>query len=393
MPAQIGDWLADLAGADPESAAEVGAALLALMTAGAIPGRPLVIAADEQPPSLYPEPDEAADPREALDLSYHHMLEGLQKIRREVADAATSRHSIEIQLGAENLDQAMRAALERQLAAARGLETALTRPSQQLQMLVDRFRTAKETAKAVATATEASARIKDTLDAFDAVPDAADATPRADDIERAGSESAARSEQTLAHARRLLTAVRASDPAAACEGVAGPVSRPAKDVLELQADPLGSGSRLLFAEEPTGTLTLLAVLDDARAVGEHHDSAIDLAGRLLAEIRAEGWPAESLELANNESFTTHFFAGRGPELTARATSLAAVTLLTNLRERHDMSMAQVAGRAGLSEGQVKLLELQGARDAEVEVLAAYVRALGGSLRLTASIDGLDYRLG
>jgi hypothetical protein len=390
MPAQIGDWLADLAGADPESAAEVGAALLALMTAGAIPGRPLVIASDELPPSLYPEPDEAADPREALDLSYHHMLEGLQKIRREVADAATSRHSIEIQLRADNLDQAMRAALERQLAAARGLETALTRPSQQLQLLVDRFRTAKETAKAVATATEASARIKDALDAFDAVPDAEDATPRADDIERVRSPLRADAGRRPPPA---YGALRASDPAAAREGVAGPVSRPAKDVLELHADPLGSGSRILFAEEPTGTLTLLAVLDDARAVGEHHDSAIDLAGRLLAEIRDEGWPAESLELTNTESFTRHFFAGRGPELTARATSLTAVTLLTNLRERHELSMAQVAGRAGLSEGQVKLLELQGARDAEVEVLAAYVRALGGSLRLTASIDGLDYRLG
>jgi hypothetical protein len=269
MPAQIGDWLADLAGSDAESAAEVGAALLALMTAGAIPGRPLVIDPDEPRPSLYPDLDQAAGPREALDLSYQHMLESLQKIRREVADAATNRHSIEIQLGADNLDQPMRAALERQLAAARGLETALMRPSQQLQRLVDRFRTAKETAKAVATAAEA----------------------------------------------------------------------------------------------------------------------------LLAEIRDDGWPAESLEVTNPESFTTHFFAGRGPELTARAIALTAVTLLTDLRERHEMSMAQVAGRAGISEGQVKLLELRGAQDAEVEVLAAYVRALGGSLRLTASIDGQDYRLG
>jgi phage shock protein A len=385
MPAQLGEWLAELAGSEPEAAAEVGAALLALMHADAIPGRPLVIDPDQPPPSLYPGPDVAMDPREALDYSYQQMLESLQRVRREVAGTTTSRHGLEIQLGGDNLDPEMRAALERQLAAASELEATLTHRAQRLQLLIDRFRTSKETAKAIATAAAAQARIQDILDAFDAAPDA-------EDLERAASESAARLGQALAEARRLLEEVRADDPATADGAAAGPGSRPETDVLELRPDPLGSDARIFFAEEPTGTLTLLTVLEDARAVAEHHDSAIDLACELLEEIRDDGWPTDSLEFGAADSFTTKFFPGRGPDLTARATALHAAILLTDLRERNDVSLPRLAERAGLNQGQAKLLELQGARHAHVEMLAAYARALGGTLRLTISLDGEDHRI-
>ncbi len=91
MPAEIGAWLAELADSQPEAAAETAASLVALMRADAIGGRPLVLDPDEPWPSLYPDPESAADPRAALDLLYHHLVEGLQKTRREVADAATNR--------------------------------------------------------------------------------------------------------------------------------------------------------------------------------------------------------------------------------------------------------------------------------------------------------------
>ncbi len=385
MPAQLGEWLTELAGSEPAAAAEVGAALLALMHAEAIPGRPLVIDPHEPPRGFYPDLDVAMDPREALDYSYQQMLESLQKVRQEAAGAATTRQRIEIQLGTTGLDPEVRAALERQLAAAQDLETRLGNRSQRLQLLVGRFRTDKETAKAVATAADARARIQDALEILDAMPDA-------DDIERAASESSARLEQALADARRLLEEVRAGDPAAADGAAAWLGSRPESDVLELRPDPLGSDARILFAEEPTGTLTLLTVLEDARAVAEHHDSAIDLACELLEEIRDDGWPADSLEFATAESFTTSFFPGRGPDLTARASALPDAILLTDLRERRHVSLPQLAERAGFNQGQAKLLELQGARHAHVEVLAAYARALGGTLRLTISLDGEDHRI-
>jgi phage shock protein A len=392
MPAEIGAWLAELAGSQPEAAAEIGAALLALLRADTIPGRPLVHDPDEPWPSLYPDPETAADPREALDLLYHHLLEGLQKTRREVADAATNRKQIEDQLAADP-DPALRGPLDRQLAAARDLETVSTRLAQQLQAMVDRFRTRKETAKATAVAAEVIARIRQYADDIDvAGPDPVITGVSARD-------SAARVEQLLAEGQRLLTLVhegaaseadrRSSDRdrVAAYSAAGGSRSRPATDLLELRADPLGSGALIFFAEEPIGTLTLLAVLDDRHAVAEHHDAAFDLAGRFLEQIRDDGWPAGGLAFARPESFVTHFLPGRDADLDARAAARAATVTLTRLRDQASLSMAQVAELAGLGEGQVKVLELRGPAYGEVEVLAAYARALGGTLRLTVDLDG------
>ena len=44
--------------------------------------------------------DKAEDPRETLDYSYQKQLELLQKVRRGVADVATSRKRLELQLPA-----------------------------------------------------------------------------------------------------------------------------------------------------------------------------------------------------------------------------------------------------------------------------------------------------
>ena len=42
--------------------------------------------------------DRAEDPREVLDYSYERQLELLQQVRRGVADVATSRKRVELQL-------------------------------------------------------------------------------------------------------------------------------------------------------------------------------------------------------------------------------------------------------------------------------------------------------
>ena len=42
--------------------------------------------------------DRAEDPREVLDYSYEQQLEMLQKVRRGVADVATSRKRVELQV-------------------------------------------------------------------------------------------------------------------------------------------------------------------------------------------------------------------------------------------------------------------------------------------------------
>jgi phage shock protein A len=135
--------------------------------------------------------DRMEDPRETLDYSYQRQLELLTKVRRGVADVATSRKRVELQMNqlqqqANKLqDQARKAlsmgredlareALTRKASAQTQLdelqvqyaqlqaeEEKLTVASQRLQAKVDAFRTRKETIKATYTAAEAQTRINE----------------------------------------------------------------------------------------------------------------------------------------------------------------------------------------------------------------------------------------
>src|SRR5215472_17438024 len=145
MPAEIGDWLAGLAGSGPEAAAETGAALLALMAADAIPGPPLVAGPDE------PE-REQADPRELLDNRYQRLLDETQRLRRELADAVAERDRTASQLAAADPGSPQREHLERRLQAAQRLTDALGQRGRLVQRHIGAFHSQKETAKANFTA-------------------------------------------------------------------------------------------------------------------------------------------------------------------------------------------------------------------------------------------------
>ncbi|WP_459798925.1 PspA/IM30 family protein [Herbidospora sp. RD11066] len=135
--------------------------------------------------------DKMEDPRETLDYSYQRQLELLQKVRRGVADVATSRKRVELQINQAEAEAAKREqqaksalaagredlardALSRRTAIAgqvadlrvqynnlQGEEEKLTLASQRLQAKVDAFRTRKETIKATYTAAEAQTRINE----------------------------------------------------------------------------------------------------------------------------------------------------------------------------------------------------------------------------------------
>jgi phage shock protein A len=135
--------------------------------------------------------DRMEDPRETLDYSYQTQLELLQKVRRGVADVATSRKRVELQINqlqqnSDKLDRQARdslsagredlarealvrksaitsqmADLNVQYASLQGEEEKLTNASQRLQAKVDAFRTRKETIKATYTAAEAQTRINE----------------------------------------------------------------------------------------------------------------------------------------------------------------------------------------------------------------------------------------
>jgi phage shock protein A len=135
--------------------------------------------------------DRMEDPRETLDYSYQTQLELLQKVRRGVADVATSRKRLELQVNTLNqqagkLDRQARDSLaagredlarealtrkaglqsqlqdlQTQYVQLQGEEERLTQASQRLQAKVDAFRTRKETIKATYTAAEAQTRINE----------------------------------------------------------------------------------------------------------------------------------------------------------------------------------------------------------------------------------------
>ncbi|WP_189933475.1 PspA/IM30 family protein [Streptomyces sulfonofaciens] len=156
--------------------------------------------------------DRAEDPREVLDYSYQRQLEMLQRVRRGLADVATSRKRIEVQaaqlrqsggklegqaqqalaVGREDL---AREALTRRTAVAAQIEDLdsqwatlqeqeekLTVSAQRLQSQVDTFRTRKETIKAGYTAAEAQTRIGEAVSGIgDEMGDVGMAVQRAQD--------------------------------------------------------------------------------------------------------------------------------------------------------------------------------------------------------------------
>ncbi|MFN8173230.1 MAG: PspA/IM30 family protein [Candidatus Nanopelagicales bacterium] len=135
--------------------------------------------------------DKAEDPRQTLDYSYEKQLELLQKVRRGVADVATSRKRLELQIQSlaqqeAKLEEQARAALaggredlarealtrrsglhqqiadlQTQLATLQDQEEKLTAAASQLQTKVESFRTKKETIKATYSAAEAQTKINE----------------------------------------------------------------------------------------------------------------------------------------------------------------------------------------------------------------------------------------
>jgi phage shock protein A len=137
--------------------------------------------------------DRAEDPREVPDYSYERQLEMLTRVRRGVADVATSHRRLEIQVGqlqrsadllrvqaAQAVDLSRdelarealtrRAAVQAQLASIgaqrdtlQAEEDKLTATAQRLQARIEASRTRKETVKATYTAAEAQTRVSEAV--------------------------------------------------------------------------------------------------------------------------------------------------------------------------------------------------------------------------------------
>ncbi|MGI9120569.1 MAG: PspA/IM30 family protein [Acidimicrobiales bacterium] len=206
--------------------------------------------------------DKAEDPRETLDYSYSRQVEMLTKVRRGLADVATSRKRIELQAqqlqaSAAKLEgqarQAMQAgredlareALTRRQAVAsqlsgleaqhtqiQGEEAKLSLASQRLQAKVDAFRTRKETIKATYTAAEAQTKIGEAVSGIsEEMGDVGMAMDRAED-KVANMQARAGAIDELLASGALDDATASSDPiqaeldqVAAGSGVDGELAR------------------------------------------------------------------------------------------------------------------------------------------------------------------------
>ncbi len=197
--------------------------------------------------------DRAEDPRETLDYSYERQLEMLQKVRRGVADVATSRKRLELQMqqleqqstklegqgrqalaaGREDLArealtrrsgvQQQQVDLGSQHAALHAEEEKLTLASQRLQAKVDAFRTRKETLKATYTAAEAQTKIGEAFSGIsEEMGDVGLAVQRAEDKTQAMQARAGAIDELLA------------------SGALDDVSGTAKDDITAELERMGS---------------------------------------------------------------------------------------------------------------------------------------------------------
>jgi phage shock protein A/DNA-binding XRE family transcriptional regulator len=407
MHERIHEWLSELSDSEPESARLVGEAVLAMLEAGESLGPPLVVPLE----SVLRPPD---DPRETLDYSYQRQLEALTKVRRGVADVATSRKRVELQaaqleqsaaklasqgekaldMGREDLAREARSreaaireqlsGVHRQLSALAGEEERLTVASQRLQAKVDAFRTRKETIKATYTAEEASQTIRA---AFASI---GEDTGELDATDTASGEVAGAS----ASAGEVLREI--SDVLQTFEGGSGPGDRgdivPPPGMMELRPGAPGSVRvGLLFVVEAQDTAVLVAWVEDPGGSPGQYQEVISLAVDRLAMTQSGDPPAAGAFISYDaESFLDEFFPGAATEVEIGAAALIArhrAHTLAQARQRLGLTQAQVAHRMNVRPERVSAIERAEPGATEVRTLAAYVKALGGRLEIIADIGG------
>lgn len=404
MHSEIRDRLTDLRSTEPELARLVGEAVLALLDAGDSLGAPLVVplASALQPPE---------DPREALDYSYQRQLEHLTKVRRGVADVATSRKSTELQISqleqqagklsgqreraleagqavlAQEADlrqatvQGQLSGLREQLLALTSEEEKLTTASQRLQGKVEAFRVRKESLKAAYTAAEASQSAREAfalagVDTDDPGAMNADAA--------AGFASATATASEVVQKIRELTPPFPLDTGPDQDGI-----HPPAGLMELRPGaPDDARAGLLFVVEPTDTAVLVAWVNDPGGPPGRYRDVIELAA---SRLPPEGTspPADFISY-NAESLLDEFFPGEGTEVEVGAGALVArdrARTLAEARQRMKLTQAQVADRMNVRQERVSAIERAEPGATEVRTLAAYVRALGGQLEIIAHLGG------
>jgi DNA-binding XRE family transcriptional regulator len=406
MHDEIREWLTGLREIEPELARLVGESVLALLDAGDALGPPLAVPLG----SVLPP-----DPRQGLDLAYQRQLMILQKVRRGVADVATSRKRVELQIsqleqvvaklarqsedalaaGHEDLAgdartreagyQGQLSRLRAQLPGLTSEEQKLTAASQRLQAKVDAFRVRKETLKATYTAAEASQTIRDAFDELDA---------EAGDQEATSDEARLPPDPELASPQdEMLQEIRDLEPGRPDGSKTqdwGGISAP-PGMMELRPGAPGNvRAGLLFVVESHDTAVLLTHLREPCGSSAEYQEAIRTAAARLPGVQRGRPPAcpASFTSYDPESFLDEYFPGEETEVEIGASALVARSrahTLAEARQRLGLTQAQVARRMEVRQERVSAIERAAPGATEIRTLAAYVRALGGRLEVMADI--------
>jgi len=406
MHDEVRDWLTGLRETEPELARLVGESVLALLDAGDALGPPLAVPLESALPP---------DPRDGLDVAYQHQLMILQKVRRGVADVATSRKRIELQIG--QLEEAVaRLARQREDALAAGREDVagdartreagyqdqlsrlraqllgltseeqnLTAASQRLQAKVEAFRVRKETLKATYTAAEASQTIREAFDELDAEADGQEAASDEAGLPPA-PELAGPEDEMLPEIRDLRSGGLDGGKTEDAGGIPVPPG-----MMELRPGAPGHvRAGLLFVVESHETAVLLTYLREPCGSSAEYQEAIRTAAARLPGVQSGQLPAcpASFTSYDPESFLDEFFPGAETEVEIGASALVARSrahTLAEARQRLGLTQAQVARRMNVRQERVSAIERAAPGATEIRTLAAYVRALGGRLEVIADI--------
>ncbi|MGD0067140.1 MAG: PspA/IM30 family protein [Streptosporangiaceae bacterium] len=411
MHTKIHDWLTGLRVTEPHVARLVGEAVLAMLEAGESLGPPLVVPLET---ALRPP----ADPGEALDYSYQRQLEALTKVRRSVADVATSRKRVELQVaqlenGAERLAGQQARALEigredlareagtreaaireqvadlaRQLGVLIGEEERITIASQRLQAKVDSFRIRKETIKATHVAEEATRRVRRAFTSLGDDTIELDMTGADPGFSEDAHSAPAAADLVLEEISELHLTLNGPGPADDQEVPPG--------LMELRPGvPDSMPVGLLFVVEPPDMAVLVAWVEEPGGLPDRYQEVIGLAAARLAQVP----PGSPLAVAASpgaflsydaESFLDEFFPGEETEVEIGAAALIArhrAYTLAQARQRLGLTQVQVAGRMRVRQERVSAIERADPGATEIRTLAAYVAALGGRLEIVADIGG------
>lgn len=218
MVPEVERWLAGLRDRDPAAADRIDEAVAALRAGGASAGPPLVVPVDDRlrPGRAAPGPARGTASRvrgpssrgsvsgaahwlltrtgsrlafPGLDSAYQLQLERLTPVRRAVADVATSRKRLELQIGElerQGAAEERLTDLRRRYADLQAEEERVSVASQRLQARIDAFRTCKEAAQAAYTAAEEAAEAAWVQVAGDRGAGPEGAAPAAGDADHAG---------------------------------------------------------------------------------------------------------------------------------------------------------------------------------------------------------------